>query len=143
MSKKIEHRLLGLRIFNQSRTKVLLRRYKRSKVWAFPTIPIGLEGDPLPCIWELLNTTLRSKDWELISAIPILETERAANADAPNSVIYDILYRGEFLDASQSADLPTDFDDATWIGCQSSFDNVRPMNIPTKDALDAMTKDKI
>jgi hypothetical protein len=86
-------KLVALRLFNKTRSCVLMRQFK-SGLWAFPTSSVPLDEDPMYYVDEILEKDVTG-DFELVSAINVFECTRSDLAGGKSiNYVYDIKYNG-------------------------------------------------
>jgi len=131
---------LSLRIFNPTRSTLLIRRFKRTQVWSIPVIEMEpADDDPMNHLDECMERLVLSKTFNLIAALPIItldEEDQIWNEKLRDylpkvfrSVIYDIQYEGHIRRG-----VPTDhmgsYDMFRWV-TPISLNSMVKLNRPT------------
>ena len=91
-------RLVGLRVFNQTRSCILMKQFKGTLNWTIPmTTMTEEELDPLSCISRIIARQLhRANDFELVSTIAMINwKEEVAKDMTVQSFVYDLKYQGK------------------------------------------------
>lgn len=130
---------LALRVFDQPREKILIRRFKRTQVWSIPVIEIKpVDDDPMNHIEKALNEVKVRPSFKMVAAIPIItmdEEDQIWNEGVRDylpkifrSVIYELQYEG-FVCHSLPASL-TNYDMMRWVD-PGHLKNMSKLNRPT------------
>jgi hypothetical protein len=116
---------LGLRIFDKSRTNIMIRKYKKTKVWTIPNIEVkdsnkGIEYH----IEEILSILKPHMSFKLISILPIIRHECESDVwDSEKklhiptifkSFIYEIQYDGVIYKSIPES-LDSQFYETLWV----------------------------
>ena len=138
-------KIFGMRIFDKGRHSILLKREKRSRVWAIPSRIIGMKERPFDHIEDILSGFSKSKDFEIISSIPIIELnymedaeDKTASPMEINILVHDVAYQGtikldETLEEANST---------RWLRVDN-FEKFSRQDIPTHFLLELMVNEDI
>ena len=91
-------KLFALRVFNMTRSCVLMKQFTKTGTWTLPVMSIPREADPMNHIHSLLEQVGHDDKFELVSAVSIIEFTKTAPDDIEHhSIIYDLRYTGKVL----------------------------------------------
>ena len=142
MTKSDTIKMLCLKIHNKTRSCVLLRQYP-NYVWTLPVIEISEEADPYYYIDEALGQIKTSDDFQLISAVSILETTQVPE-DKPSefykSVIYEIGYKGEVYPELPKGCYKT-YSKSQWVTMEG-LKSFGSLNYPTRAFVDILKENE-
>lgn len=141
----MEVKIFGMRVFDKGRHSILLKREKRSRVWAIPSRIIGMKERSFDHIEDMLSGFSKSKDFEIISSIPIIELNYMEDAEDKTAspiemhiLVHDVAYHGtikldETLEEANST---------RWLRVDS-FEKFSRQDIPTHFLLELMVNEDI
>lgn len=90
-------KLFGIRIHNLTRSCILVKQFQNG-VWTLPVLQIDLKDDPMDHLDTILQQVDKSDDFELISAISMIDyAKEDMSGVVHSSVVYDIRYKGRVL----------------------------------------------
>ena len=138
----MEVKVFGMRIFDKGRYSILLKREKKSRIWAIPSAIIRMKDNPFDHIDELLKDFSKSDDFEIISSIPIIELSYMEEDESPpikmNISIHDVSYNGKIkLDKTLEETNST-----RWLRVDD-FEKFSRNDVPTHFLLELMVNEDI
>lgn len=90
-------KLFGIRVHNLTRSCILVKQFPNG-VWTLPVLQIPIEADPMDYMDAILEQVDKSDDFELISAVSMLDyAKEDMYGVVHSSVVYDVKYKGRVL----------------------------------------------
>jgi hypothetical protein len=141
---------LALRLFNPTRSTLIIRRFKRTGVWSVPVIEIDpIDDDPMNHIDKCMEQISQCAGFELIAALPIItideedliwnEGTRDYLPKVFRSVIYEIQYEG-FISTHTPDKYEGRFDMFRWVN-PTDLKSMTKLNRPTAALSKMMEKE--
>ena len=135
-------KVFGIRVFDKGKYSILLKREKRSRVWALPSTIIRVKDNPFDYVEELLGGFSKSADFEIMSSIPISDVSYMEEEDVPPTemhiLIHDVAYQGTIkLDTTQE-----EANSTRWLRVED-FEKFSRQDVPTHFLLELMVNEDI
>ena len=141
MNENAKHtRLLAVRIHNSTRSCVLVKCCSNG-VWTLPMVTIEPGVDPLFYINDVLKQIKRSEDFQVVSAVSIIDYSKTdTNGDWYDSIIYDIRYIGKVI-PGVSPFGPSYREESRWVQ-KGMLEHLHPVSFPLNAYLTVAEKEE-